>query len=258
MQRFKLSAVSLIYLTKGLPISIAYHTYCRVPTLPCRLYLSLRQIQYFVSGLVFYSEKQSYVIVVAIGPYNSLYLLFWGIISFFINIQIIICLVNCFQRSNNSPTIPHTTLSLSTWACAHLHSRRHSEYSSSIVQYFIIMVPPPISPISCFRCASFGLQCCVLDSPLPSACPKFLCNQCYAAGLDQCIFPPSTRLIDNISCNSKCISCSAVKSKCIFVNPTDDQCVRCSKLHIPCGLKLNGKFIRRVFIYHVNITLLSC
>ena len=105
----------------------------------------------------------------------------------------------------------------------------------------IIMAPHPISPISCLRCTSFGIQCCVVDVPSASPCPKHLCNQCYAAGMVQCIFPPSIRLIDNTPSNSKCISCSTVKSKCIFTNANDGQCVRCSKLCIPCCMKLKGK-----------------
>ena len=108
----------------------------------------------------------------------------------------------------------------------------------------IIMAPHPISPISCLRCTSFGIQCCIVDVPSPSPYPKHLCNQCYAAGMDQCIFLPSIRLIDNTPSNSKCISCSAVKSKCIFTNANDGQCVRCSKLCIPCCMKLKGKCMR--------------
>ena len=57
------------------------------------------------------------------------------------------------------------------------------------------MPPPSILSISCLRCASFGLQCCVIDFTSPFPCPKSICNQCDVAGLDQCIFPPSVRLV---------------------------------------------------------------
>ena len=59
------------------------------------------------------------------------------------------------------------------------------------------MPPPSILSISCLRCASFGLQCCVIDFTSPFPCPKSICNQCNVAGLDQCIFPPSIRLALN-------------------------------------------------------------
>ena len=114
------------------------------------------------------------------------------------------------------------------------------------------MPPPPTSSIPCLRCASFELQCCVIDPSSPSHSPKFICNQCDVAGLDQCIFPPSIRLAINTRSNTKCMSCSQIKSKCVFLNESDEQCARCRKLHIPCVFKLNGKCQRYLFIIVTN------
>ena len=132
-----------------------------------------------------------------------------------------------------------------------LNTRLHESRISIEAVLSRTMTPLPTSSIPCLRCASFDLQCCVIDSSSPSPRPKFICNQCDVAVLDQCIFPPSIRLELNNRSNTKCVSCSEIKSKCVFLNETDEQCARCSKLLIPCVFKLNGK-CQRYFIHKGN------
>ena len=92
--------------------------------------------------------------------------------------------------------------------------------------------------IACLRCTDLCLQCnvdgatCRLQSP---------CCQCNAAGIDFCTFPPSIYR-DNPQSNSQCLSCIENKTKCLFANSSDRQCIRCTKQHLHCCFKLKGKW----------------
>ena len=112
---------------------------------------------------------------------------------------------------------------------------------------FTMSSPDTSSPsidIKCLRCSEFDLQCTIPNNDTIASIgrSKFLCNHCDAPGLNCCLFPPSIRLVNHRS-NSACISCRQHHRTCVFANAEDDQCTYCSKRHISCLFKLNGKLL---------------
>ena len=109
----------------------------------------------------------------------------------------------------------------------------------------------PSQSIVCLRCTTLCLQCTVEPASLQM---KALCNQCSAAGIDHCCFPPATRDILPRG-NSRCISCMTNNSKCVFLDKFDIQCIRCTKQHLECVFTLNGEYcFVNIILYSITIS----
>lgn len=117
-----------------------------------------------------------------------------------------------------------------------------------LLSHHVMVIPNhlPASPLpttKCIRCTTYGLQCSVEYATMACGC-KFLCHQCEAAGLDQCLFLPSVHLLSPMpKCNIACIHYRALHWRCIFQNEIDLKCTRCTKGTIPCVFKLNGEWV---------------
>jgi hypothetical protein len=74
--------------------------------------------------------------------------------------------------------------------------------------------------VSCIRCNDLGHEC-VLHHAVFLCRLKVVCNECEAAGLDRCLFPPSIRL--HRRSKSACSSCMDRHQKCIFLDKNDRQ-----------------------------------
>ena len=99
--------------------------------------------------------------------------------------------------------------------------------------------------IKCLGCSEYDLQCTIPNKDIfgSGGRSKFLCNHCNAAGLNCCLFAPSIIRLVNHHSNSACISCRQHHRPCVFDNAEDDLCTYCSKRHISCLFKLNGKLL---------------
>ena len=121
---------------------------------------------------------------------------------------------------------------------------------SSTLPISAMSIMSPIS-VSCLRCTDLGFEC--LHHHAESlCCSKLVCNECDAAGLDSCVFPPSIRYHEKSK--AACSSCSERHRKCIFLDDNDSKCTRCSKRGLNCGFEISGKqYVFRQYVYYLLI-----
>jgi len=85
--------------------------------------------------------------------------------------------------------------------------------------------------ISCLRCTDLGHVCVHHRGQL--------CNQCDAAGLDSCVFPPSIR--HHQRSKAARTSCIHRHCRCTFFDDNNTECMHCIRRGLPCVFELKGE-----------------
>ena len=132
----------------------------------------------------------------------------------------------------------------------------HQHQHTTILLLFIVVLTPipvpssPLAPlpsisllpdtattamspitVSCLRCTDLGYVCVHHRGQL--------CNQCDAAGLDSCVFPPSIR--HHQRSKAACTSCIHRRRRCTFYDDNNTECTHCIRRGLPCVFELNGE-----------------
>ena len=103
-----------------------------------------------------------------------------------------------------------------------------TRYPSSLTPITTAMSP---ITVSCLRCTVLGHVCVHHRGQL--------CNQCDAAGLDSCVFPPSIRHFQRSKAG--CTSCINRHRRCTFFDDNNTECKHCIRRGLPCVFELKGE-----------------